>query len=369
MSASEPVITHATRERLAVGYEAYFDDRPYPRGGPLSPAAWFESDTADGSISATAEDMCRYLRSLLNRGRGLLPQSSFDQLIHPLIPTGDDLHGDTYALGLCIRLVDGNQVVSHSGGMVGYYANIIADLDAGMGVVVLTNTPGDPERISEFAYKILRSALKDDEILPDSNDDNASNPAEDYIGAYKCGDLEFTITARDGNLSFGFAGEDVRLEPRGPDDFLVPHLSFELFLLRFIRKNIGNLYQEKEGVQGPNDAEFPVLGAVCGGDFFLRGGYTLPQPTSYPHEWDAYPGHYRSHNPWFSNFRVVIRMGELVLIEPDGSEEPLYEISPNLFRIGTNPLSPEFIQFDLVKDGKANQISLSGGAYSRTFTH
>ena len=40
----------------------------------------------------------------------------------------------------------------------------------------------------------------------------------------------------------------------------------------------------------------------------------------------------------------------------------------DVFRIGDDPCSPEFIRFDVVVNGKAMQAILSGGAYSRTFT-
>jgi len=94
MAQTEPAITNDARPRLAAGYEPFYDDRPLPAGAPLAPAPWFESGTADGAIASTAEDMCAYLRALLNRGAGLLAPQSFDLLTHPHIPTGDDLHGD-----------------------------------------------------------------------------------------------------------------------------------------------------------------------------------------------------------------------------------------------------------------------------------
>jgi hypothetical protein len=51
-----------------------------------------------------------------------------------------------------------------------------------------------------------------------------------------------------------------------------------------------------------------------------------------------------------------------------GDDKPLHQVEPGLFRIGDDPRSPEFIRFDVVVDGKAMQVILSGGAYSRTFT-
>ena len=70
MTASEPAITNALRPRLAVGYVSLYDDRPAHPSHPLVPATWLETESGDGSIASTPEEMAVYLRMLLNRGRG-----------------------------------------------------------------------------------------------------------------------------------------------------------------------------------------------------------------------------------------------------------------------------------------------------------
>jgi hypothetical protein len=82
----------------------------------------------------------------------------------------------------------------------------------------------------------------------------------------------------------------------------------------------------------------------------------------------AYPGHYRSHNSWYSNFRVVLRKGELLLIEPNGDEELLKPLENGHFRIGADPGSPERIRFDTLIEGRADRAIFSGCPYYRTFT-
>ena len=111
-----------------------------------------------------------------------------------------------------------------------------------------------------------------------------------------------------------------------------------------------------------------ITGAGWGAERYVRDGVEAKAVLESPIEWDAYPGHYRSHNPWLTNFRVVSRAGSLVFIDPSGEEEPLHQLEPGLFRVGDDPRSPEFIRFDVVLDGKAMQAILSGGVYSRTFT-
>ena len=370
MTATEPVFTHAIRPRLAVGYESYYDDRPHPCGGLLAPATWFESDTADGSICSTAEDMCCYLRALLQRGAGLLTPESFELLIQPLIPTEDDLHGEHYGLGMCTKHLDGHHIISHSGGMVGYQTHLLADLDAGLGIVALGNSPYEPEKIANFAWEQLAATLDGREI-PEIRqaDPCAVQNTEDYVGRYRCGDREFILTSQGEHLYLEFEGELALLEPAQPGGFLVPHPSFELFLLYFGRD---------PNSQGEETTQ--ITEALHGPDVYRREGSAFSKKVEFSSqdvysvesehsaEWNAFPGHYRSHNPWYSNFRVVLRKARLLLIEPNGEEHVLHPIEPGLFRVSDDPHSPEFLRFEVIIDGKAQFAYHSGGAYCRTFT-
>jgi D-alanyl-D-alanine carboxypeptidase len=351
MDATLPVIRSEARSRLAVGYSPFFDDRPLPAGGLLAPATWFESDTADGSICSTAGDMCKYLQALLQKGKGLLKLDSFEQLITPVVPTGDDIHGEHYGLGLSIQQIDEHRVVCHSGGMVGYTADMLADLDAGLGVIVLTNGPAEPEKTSRYILNLICAAWDGNELpeLPSDIPEMVEH-ADDYIGQYSCGNKSFKLTSKNQRLYLDFDSATVLIEPHNADRFFVPHPAFELFPLQMGREN-GQITE-----------------ANYGGEKFVRSPYRGQTFFEYPIEWKAYPGHYRSHNPWLSNFRIVLRKGVLVFISPFGEEEPLHPLEPGLFRIGEDSRSPEFIRFDVVIDGKAMQAILSGGVYSRTFT-
>lgn len=358
MNETEPVISNAIRSRLAVGYEAFYDDKPLPFNGELVPATWFESDTADGSISSTSEDMCRYLRVLLNRGQSLLHPDSFNKLIQPLIPTGDSLHGEMYGLGLNIRQIDGHQVIGHSGGMVGYTTDLLADLDAGLGVVVLTNGLGNPEIISQYALKLFLSATESN-LFPEprfTDPYKVENPNE-YLGRYSCGNKTFIISLKEHTLYLDFEGESILLEPKEKDTFLIPHPSWDMFLLRFGR---GSNQSSPPGSQ--------IIEAFHGPDWYINACYQGETSYEVPLEWFSYTGHYRSHNPWLTNFRVVVQKNTLVLIQQWDSSEPLHQIASARFRVGSESLSPEFIEFDMILNGKAMRANLSGGAYSRTFS-
>lgn len=73
MAATEAAARSETRRRLAVGYERWYDDRPYRRDDPWTPATSLETSTADGLLAGTSDDLAVFLRALLNRGRRRRP--------------------------------------------------------------------------------------------------------------------------------------------------------------------------------------------------------------------------------------------------------------------------------------------------------
>ena len=245
--------------------------------------------------------------------------------------------------------------------MVGYYSYVMADMDAGLGVVVLMNGPGGrcDEEIAMYALRLLRAALHDEELppVPRIDPDKVENAAE-YAGTYRAfhehsaraSARVLTLVAEGEQLMLRYDDERVVLERRGPDRFYVDHPDFALFLLRFGRE------------------EGEVVEAFHGPDWYTNDRYAGPTTFDYPKEWDAYPGHYRSHNPWLSNFRVVLRKGALALIAPSGDEEPLVSLGSTGFRVGEDDRSPERIRFDTILNGRALRANLSCDEYYRAFT-
>src|SRR5215218_9310636 len=104
MTASEPAITNALRPRLAVGYASLYDDRPAHPSHPLVPATWLETESGDGSLASTPEDMAVYLRMLLNRGRGardrLLSEAGFAAMTQRIIAIRAGAEPTCYGYGL-----------------------------------------------------------------------------------------------------------------------------------------------------------------------------------------------------------------------------------------------------------------------------
>jgi CubicO group peptidase (beta-lactamase class C family) len=365
MTATDSITTHETRKRLAVGYEGFYDDRPLPRGRPLAPATWLEYGAGDGGIASTPADMAAYLRMLMNRGQGprgrILSEGSFDLMTQRVIEAEEEGEGSFYGYGLGIRESDGHTTIGHSGMMISYCSYMLADMDDGLGVVVLTNGPEgqSDEEIANLALKLLRAALHDQELppVPPTDPTKVENGAE-YAGTYRAchgrnrraGARVLTLVAEGERLILRYDDERVVLEQRGPDRFYVDHPDFALFLLHFGRE------------------EGKVVEAFHGPDWYTNERYAGPTTFDYPKEWDAYPGHYRSHNPWLTNFRIVLRKGALALIHPSGPEEPLVPLGSTVFRVGKDDRSPERIRFDTILNGRALRANLSCGDYYRTFT-
>ena len=368
MPQTAPIITNDIRGQLAVGYEAFFDDRPMPANRPLAPATWLEYRWGDGSVASTARDMASYLRMFLNFGRvdgkTILSETSMRRMMAPAIEAVEEGDGSAYGYGLGIYEQDSHTVIGHSGGMVGYYAQIMADRTDGFGVVVLTNGPGcRDDEIAKFALRLLR-ANKSGKPMPPmpAIDLTKVEDATAFAGTYTAaqnplhmpggtsqGPVTFTMIAEDQRLYLLYGGERILLEPRGQDSFYVNHPDFAFFLLRFGREKD----QIVEAFHGPN--------------WYPHERYRGPRQYNFPAEWTAYTGHYRSHNPWDTNFRVVLQKGSLRLIYPSGEEHPLVQMGEGEFRVGKEQRSPESIRFDILLDGQAIRANLSCGDYYRAY--
>jgi CubicO group peptidase (beta-lactamase class C family) len=350
MSATEPAITHEIRRRLAVGYEYLHDDRVGYAGAPLAPATWLETDTADGSIASTAGDMCAFVRLLLRGGEGpagrLLSEEAFAQMStrHASL---DETRG--YGYGLTIHDVDGRRLIVHGGGMVGYLAGVQADPEAGIGAVVLQN--GVSANPMQLARTVIRTVRDGPDATPPQA---ASANAEELAGVYRPeeGGASIELVSREEGLMLRSDWGEIALQEVEDDLFLAPDASFDRFLFR---------------VERPPDG-IPEL--WHGGRRYVRAGAEprpLPEPSA---ELQSIAGHYRSHNPWTTNFRVVLRGDQPWLIfaaAPDGfdDEQPIVPSPDGSLRVGEDPKNPESLRFDTVVGGRALRAWLSGWPYYR----
>jgi hypothetical protein len=179
--------------------------------------------------------------------------------------------------------------------MVGYHASMLGDMQTGVGAVALINSPGDALQFTRYALDLLRAVREDRTLppLPDAMRPTRVANASDYAGTFDGPGRSLSLRADGERLLLETGATAVALESRGADAFFVGHPDFERFLLRFGRQ------------------EGRVVEAFHGGDWYANSAYAGPRAFDVPPEWRAYPGHYRSHNPWMTSLRVVLRKGRL----------------------------------------------------------
>lgn len=333
LRAVVPELTSAGRRRLAVAYERLYDDRPSRRTDPWVPAPWLETGTGDGAQAGTIEDLASFLRVLLNEGKGLLSPEAFDVMTTPAIEADD---GWWYGCGLELR----GREIRHGGSMPGFGATMLGDLDSGLGVAVAVNSTDEGDRTEGIAEAIL--ALYRDGEAPHVPDVLAVEDVAGYAGVYTGASGTLTVTVEGEHLFL----DGKPLEPRRDDAFLADRPDLALYLLGFRR----------------DDGQ--IVAAVHGADVYLREGVAATAEGDPPEEWRAFPGHYRAYNPWYSNFRVVLRGPELLVVFPWGLELQLTPLPSGGFRVG-EAWTAEWISFGPVVDGAALRASFSGESYYR----
>ncbi len=356
MTRTAPAITNKVWQRSAVGHMWLDDDRPPARSGPLSPATWFESSSGDGSISSTADDMAKYVRMLMNRGAGpggrLISESSFELMASRHVFCGEGGEKEHYGYGLSVREDDGRSVLCHTGGMVGYTSSMLMDMDLGMGIIVLTNSLDEPEQISRFFLRLIGASSRGDDLPEAVVPKHRCDPGtlSEYVGDYIGKSRILRVREKNGSLHSIVDGVDVAMECVKDDYFQLYHPDFSLFLVRFLR------------------SDQKLIGLGHGRDLYLLESAESESQTVPPAAWNSYVGHYRSYNPWLTNFRIVCRGQTLLLIDPSGIEHVLVPTREDSFRVDEEPRSPETLSFDMIIMGKAQRADLSGGSCYRTFT-
>jgi D-alanyl-D-alanine carboxypeptidase len=362
MGDADPIITTEIRHRLATGHTPRFDDRPWlPRHGWVE-ATWSESATADGTICATTDELATYCRFLLNDGRGpdgaVLSPESFALMTRP---AAEDPDAPTNVFGYGVKWISepgSRPVLGHSGGMLGFTSYALVDVEAGVGVTVLANASnGDPLLVARFAIACMAAEALGAPIpeVPEAEDPSAVANATDFVGEYwsDAGDEVVTVVA-EGNRLFLGSEPPVALLPAATDRFAVDDPELERFAIRFRR-----------------DADV-VTGFHRGPDRFVNDRYGGPASFDPPQAWSAFVGHYRSWDPWGSNFRIYVRGGSLWIdAEEDvldaDPDRPLVPLADGSFHVGDEH-SPDRVAFDTVIDGNATRAIYDCGPFYRTFT-
>lgn len=103
-----------------------------------------------GSISASVQDMSKWVMAQLNQGkldgREILPASAIRSTWQPqsILGAGGSRfnrgHFDLYGLGWFLQEYEARQIVSHTGGVNGFVTSVTLVPEEKLGIVVLTNT-------------------------------------------------------------------------------------------------------------------------------------------------------------------------------------------------------------------------------------
>ncbi|HEY7761442.1 MAG TPA: serine hydrolase domain-containing protein, partial [Actinomycetota bacterium] len=366
MLDSDARITEEGYLRTAVGYEPTRWDRPAQLRHTLSPATRIVSNTADGSITSTVIDMAAYERLLLARGdlpdgRGgrILSDAMFSALTEGGVDDGD---GARYAYGLWQEDVDGHRWIGHTGGMVGYTAQLAVAPDDGLGVVILQNGAGGKRAVVAHSLATVRASLAGDELPPVWAPPAPTEipRASHYAGRYAGDDgRELEVEPVEDGLGISIGPLSVRLE-RDPltgepgDVFLVAHEALDRFPLEFGR-----------------DDEGTVVEAFHGPTWFRKEGAPVEEIADLPDALQGLAGVYRNDDPWAPLLRVLPRKGMLVLQWPyevgDGSTAgELIPLDDGWFAVGA-VRDPRRIRFHGAFEGKAIVAEYNGGRWYRSF--
>lgn len=355
MTATEPVITLAARDRMAQSYSAFRNDRPYPRTGRLAAAPGLVMTEASGCVASTARDMGLYAAMIANRGRGprgrLVSEESFALFAKPHVEAPEFGPGTSYGYGIAVETRDGHTILRHTGGMVSFASSLQVDLDEGTAAFASINAMQGyrPNPVTQHALELMR-AHRSGRPLPAPPEPKAATHvpnAAEYAGVYRAPDGRALEVAADGaTLWLVREGRRVALETLLEADAFAA-AGLERFPLVFGRRHAA-------------DPKSPIVDASWGPDWYAHPRYDGPATFAVPDAWRGYAGHYRNENPWTGSLHVFARRGRLTV---EGL--PLDPVEGGLFRLADEEKSPEWLLFADVANGKAMRLKASGEDYWR----
>lgn len=398
MSDSLSAILNRDRDRFIGGTVPANDELPWLPGDGLAPAQWLEATGADGNVAATARDLGRFAAALVSLGDDdsstprLFPGTMLSDLAssgEPILEIGahEPVLASNYGYGLNVERVARGLLVSHGGGMVGYASFLLADLEAGISVVVLTNAQGD-QPLAELLARDLHAGVID--AVGSGESDGDSWRASQHRGRRidpRTWDESEVGTGRFRSVTDPHRELTVEQLPNGRRTVSLDGHTAELFWtlsgrattthpvlrgyhLRFVVGTDKGSGGSGAGWDcGPH--AFRVDAGRVGAGRVDADGADASRSTAGE---SPYRGRYRSYSPWFPYFEVLERAGTLVLCAPGGVEAPdddveLVELSPGRFRVGADRSIPERVEFGPVVDGVAVAAHRDGCAYARQTAH
>jgi CubicO group peptidase (beta-lactamase class C family) len=375
MRESAAAILVADRAGYATGYEPAQDDRPWAPGDAVVPAPWVEVLAAEGNIASTGNDISRLIRLLLGSGeldgRRVVSAAAIDRMSQLVGPGGEPIldppgvppvESSRYGLGVNVERIRGHECLSHGGGMVGYSTFVLADRTAGFGIAVLTNASGDcptSQLVARVGHALLAADVDAELPLPVAVADVALGRFALRGRANDDQVLDVTPAGDPAAAAIHVGGVAGRLFPNHRGRLVTDHP-----LLRTFHLDVVTIGGTRCWTHGP-DVYYPV-------------GTAVPEPepgppTSGSTAPETIVGHYRSYTPWYPNFRIIHRLGRLLLAAPGGVEAPdveveLVELSAGVFRVGAEPWMPERLVVGPTVAGRAISLDRDGCGYARMAT-
>lgn len=369
LSDSFAAVRSSLRPRLAVGYRRQFDGRPWRMGMPVYPATWLETSSGAGSIAMTASDLLAWADMLLRTWQGtdspVLTSAQLRAMVDPkLLPTpaAEEEHGYGLYWGTDEDSEHPDEIVflGHGGDMVGYESDLVIDIANGICIVMLANGAVPDYMMTNDVRKLVAASL-DSDPLPELSTDTLRSwdGAEDWVGEWHSQERSIEIVLDDDGLTMVCGDQRFAMQrySRRSDTYLVADAAgWDRFLFEAVR------------AETEEDEPGAIVKVHFGFETFVRVTEPLAAVPSYPEEWNGYVGFYRSYNPWYSAFWIVIREGTLVMIDSYGTATELVPEDGG-FRLGVEPPNFDWLRFDPVIDGRAMGVRFETGAeYSRFFT-
>lgn len=272
----------------------------------------------------------------------------------------EELRAYVEKLGAYWSIPGGSLVVVDATGTLsefsfGHASFFLADQESDIGVSVLTNISGEfpaAQIIARVAHQLFS---EEDSLIPSAQTQSSNG---------LCGEF---FTPKDDPHSLTFVVRETKEEGLTIESgsisaplfhtwfgsYVMTHKNLRTFRLSFSIDAMGPSWTYGSAVLRPTDSQTPTH------DIESSDG-DLP-----------IVGHYRSYSPWFSNFRVFARAGNVFLVAPGGVEAPsddveMVEMPPGQWRLGSKSWLPERITEGPKVNNEAIFLVRGGVTYSRT---
>lgn len=348
MMSAKSVIRMADRAGYASGHVRLREDIPWLPGARLTEARWMDFTSAAGSVGATAADMVRYLRFVVQIGQGKGAPLFSDAMaqLYRTATINTDTAGDRYGHGLVHRVFEGQLVLRHTGGMIGFSSAFNADPAAGVGAYASVNVGGAggyrPNELVNYAISLLRAASAG-RALPEIRTPAPAPPIPEAIASQATGrwisadGAEFTIASRSGALVVMSGGLERPLTVSA-NALVTDHPALSPFAL------------------ARYEGSMPML--RLGDRLFGRDRAPAAPPTS--PRLAALAGSYFAPEAWYSYARIYA-VGDQLFV----GENLLREAEDGSWRFADQALTPERAWFEDFVDGRPQTLNSSGVHFTR----